>query len=84
MPELNPQPLPPVSNRVRVYVPHDALYDLEKMHTITKSILTKFGCGGCHSGRYLDFVALNEFIVNPKTLEVHEFTAPSHELINHG
>jgi hypothetical protein len=72
MPELNPQPLPPVSERVRVYVPHDAAYNLDKMHKITATVLGKLGCGGCHSGRILDFVTLNEFIIHPKTLEVHE------------
>ena len=73
MPELNPQPLPPLGERVRVYVPQDATYNLEKMNKITASVLSKLGCGACHSGRVLDFVALNEFIVNPKTLEVNEF-----------
>jgi hypothetical protein len=77
MAELNPQALPPFGERVRIYVPHDAAYNLEKMNKITASVLGKLGCGGCHSGRILDFVALNQFIVNPKTLEVQEFGVPN-------
>jgi hypothetical protein len=71
MTELNPQPLPPRS-QVSVYVPTKALYDLDAMQQITRSVLDKLGCGGCHSGRILDFRELVEFTVNPKTLEVNE------------
>ena len=76
MPELNPQPLPPSSERVRVFVPSGVTYDLDKMHRITASVLGKLGCGGCHSGRILDFVTLQDFVVNPKTLDVNEFVGP--------
>jgi hypothetical protein len=72
MADLNPQPLPPRSDRVRVFVPHDVAYDLKKMNKITAQVLGKLGCGGCHSGRILDFVSLHDFVVNPKTLEVNE------------
>ncbi len=72
MPELNPQPLPPHGERVRVFVPHDMAYDLNKMNKITADVLNKLGCGGCHSGRILDFVSLQNFVVNSK-MEVHEF-----------
>ena len=68
MPELNPQPLPP---RVRIHVPSDVLFSLDKMHKVTASVLGKLGCGGCHSGRILEFLAIDEFIVNAK-LEVNE------------
>ena len=71
MSELNPQPLPPRS-RISVYVPTRALYDIEAMQRITQSVLDKLGCGGCHSGRILDFLELEQFTVNPKTLEVNE------------
>jgi hypothetical protein len=71
MAELNPQPLPPRS-KVSVYVPTKALYDLEAMQKITASVLDKPGCGGCHSGRILDFLELEQFVVDPKTLEVNE------------
>ena len=69
--ELNPQPLPPRS-RVSVYVPTRALYDLPAMQKITKSVLEKLGCGACHSGRILDFIELEEFVVHPETFEVSE------------
>ena len=72
MADLNPQPLPPRSDRIRIFVSHDVSFDLKKMNKITASVLDKLGCGGCHSGRILDFVALQDFVVNPKTLEVNE------------
>lgn len=72
MADLNPQPLPPRSDRIRIFVSHEVLFDLKKMNKITASVLDKLGCGGCHSGRILDFVALQDFVVNPKTLEVNE------------
>jgi len=75
MPELNPQPLPPV-DRVRIFVQNDVAFDLQKMGKITASVLGKLGCGGCHSGRILEFVTLRDFVVNPKTLDVHEIAGP--------
>lgn len=72
MTELNPQPLPPRSDRVRIFVPHDVAFDLKKMNKITAAVLDKLGCGACHSGRILDFQSLQDFVVNPKTLEVNE------------
>jgi hypothetical protein len=75
MNDINPQPLPPFADRVRVHVPQAALYDLAKMNRITANVLGRLGCGGCHSGRILDFVALDEFVVNPVTLEAHEALA---------
>jgi len=71
MAELNPQPLPPGS-RVTVQVPSRALYNLDSMQKITAQVLDKLGCGGCHSGRILDFRELAHFVVNPATLEVNE------------
>lgn len=73
--ELNPQPLPP-GERVRVFVQHDVSFNLEKMNRITASVLGKLGCGGCHSGRILEFVSLRDFVVNPKSLDVHEIAGP--------
>jgi hypothetical protein len=72
MAELNPQPLPPRAGVVRVNVPMSVAYDLEKMQKVTADVLDKLGCGGCHSGRILDFVHMDEFVVNPATLEVEE------------
>lgn len=71
MSDLNPQPLPPRS-KVSVYVPSKVLYDLGAMQKITADVLGKLGCGECHSGRILDFLELEQFVVNPKTLEVNE------------
>lgn len=71
MADLNPQPLPPRS-RVAVYVPTKALYDIESMQKITAQVLDKLGCGNCHSGRILDFLELEHFVVNPDSLEVTE------------
>jgi hypothetical protein len=75
MAELNPQPLPPRANVVRIYVPTDVTYDLQKMQKITATVLQKLGCDGCHSGRVLDFVTLDEFVVQPETLEVQNTIA---------
>jgi hypothetical protein len=75
--ELSPQPLPPGrTDRVRIFIPNKVAFDLEKMHKITAHVLTKLGCGGCHSGRILDFVTLQDFVVNPQTLEVNEVAGP--------
>lgn len=73
MPDLNPQPLPP-GRRVRIFVPNSVMFDLKKMNKITGDVLAKLGCGGCHSGRVLDFVTLEDFVVNPETLDVKETT----------
>jgi len=72
MERLNPQPLPPRESVVRVYVNREVAYDLEKMQKVTAQVLDRLGCGGCHSGRVLDFWHLEEFVVNPATLEVEE------------
>ena len=71
MAELNPQPLPP-ADRVRVFVSREVAHDLAKMQKITATVLGRLGCGGCHSGRSLEFVMLQDFVVNPQTLEVTE------------
>lgn len=72
MPDINPQPLPPGGERIRIYVTSDTAFDLKKMNKITANVLGKLGCGACHSGRLLDFVTLQDFVVNPQTLDVHE------------
>lgn len=71
--ELNPQPLPPIErNRIRIYVTPDVTYDLKKMQKVTATILGRLGCGGCHSGRILEFLDIQEFVINPKSLEPQE------------
>ena len=65
------------TNRVRVYVTRDMSYNLEKMMKVTKQVLGKLGCDGCHSGRMLDFIMLEDFVVNPKTMNVEEVIGPN-------
>jgi hypothetical protein len=67
---LNPQPLPP--RAVRIFVNREIAYDLGKMNRITAAVLGKLGCGGCHSGRILHFHTIEDYVVNPQTLEVQE------------
>jgi hypothetical protein len=62
----------PMPGVVNVYVPKDVAFDLKKMQTVTANILGRLGCPGCHSGRILHFRHLEDFVVNPKTLDVHE------------
>jgi hypothetical protein len=76
MSELNPQPLPP-SGRVRVYVSRDVAFDLGKMGRVTANVLNRLGCTGCHSGRVLEFVTMEDFVINSKTLEAQEVVAPA-------
>jgi hypothetical protein len=71
MAELNPQPLPP-KEVVQVFVPRSAMFDLRSMQKVTANVLDKLGCGECHSGRILHFVQLDQYVVNPETLEVTE------------
>lgn len=71
MPDLNPQPLPPRSG-VRIYVTREVAYDLDKMTRVTANVLNKLGCGGCHSGRFLDFQMIEDYVINPATLEPTE------------
>ena len=60
------------AQRVNVYVPRDVAYNLEKMTALTRSVLGKLGCDGCHSGRLIDYLIIEDFVVNPKTLEPEE------------
>lgn len=76
MAELNPQPLPPRDNHVRIYVSRNVDHDIDKMNRITATVLGKLGCPACHSGWSLDFVRMQDFVVNPKSLDVTE-VAPS-------
>jgi hypothetical protein len=69
-----------VGSRVVVHVPRDVAYDLKKMTVVTASVLGKIGCGGCHSGRILDFRIIEEFVVNAKTLEVSEMAGAATHL----
>jgi hypothetical protein len=58
--------------RVNVFVPRDVAYDFDKMIEVTKNVLGRLGCGQCHSGRLIDFLVIEDFVVNPKTLDVQD------------
>ena len=60
------------SPRVTVHITREMAYNFDKMTQITKSVLGKLGCDGCHSGRVIDWVITQEFVTNPKTLQVDE------------
>jgi len=70
--QLPQDPIPERQERVRIYVTRDISFSLEKMGKITKQVLGKLGCEQCHSGRILDFIEIQDFVVNPKTLDVQE------------
>jgi hypothetical protein len=58
--------------RVNIYVTRDVAFDLEKMSKVTREVLGKLGCERCHSGRILDYRIIEDFVVNPQSLEVTE------------
>jgi len=58
--------------RVNVYVTRDVAFNFDKITQVTKSVLGRLGCDQCHSGRLIDFVIIEDFVVNPKTLEVQD------------
>jgi hypothetical protein len=58
--------------RVHVYVTKEVAFSLEKMNKVTKAVLGRLGCDNCHSGRLIDFHIIEDFVVNPKTLDVTE------------
>jgi len=65
-------PQDPVPMRVNVYMPRDTAFDLAKMAQVTKNVLTRLGCEGCHSGRVIDYHIIEDFVVNAKTLDLIE------------
>ncbi len=65
-------PQDPVPIRVNIYVTRDIAFNLDKMFQVTRNVLGRLGCEGCHSGRVLDFRIMENFVVNAKTLEVNE------------
>ena len=69
---MNVSPQDPVpGNRVTIHIPRDVAFNIDKMFQVTKAVLGRLGCGGCHSGRFLDFQIIEEFVVTPN-LEVRE------------
>ncbi len=65
-------PQDPIPLRVNIYVTRDVAFSLDKMIQITKNVLGRLGCDGCHSGRILDYHIMENFVVNPKSLEINE------------
>lgn len=59
---------------VRVNVPADVAYDLQKHAKVTENVLARLGCRGCHSGYDIRFIYERDFAVNPVTLDVHAVT----------
>jgi hypothetical protein len=73
---MKPKPIslpqdPVPDRRVTVYVPRDVAFNLNKMNEITKKVLGRLGCDECHSGRLIDFLIIEDFVVNSK-LEVQD------------
>lgn len=66
-----------IPRTVTVHITEDIAFNLDKMNKVTASVLDKLGCPGCHSGRILDFQIIENFVVNPKTLEVNQVTLGS-------
>jgi len=69
MRSLPQDPVP--MRRVNVFVPREVAFDLDRMQQVTKEVLGRLGCGGCHSGRLIDFHITEDFVVNEQ-LEVRE------------
>jgi len=65
-------PQDPIPLRVNIYVTRETAFNLDKMFQVTKNILGRLGCEGCHSGRIIDYHVMESFVVNPKTLEINE------------
>jgi hypothetical protein len=59
-------------NHVRIYITREVAFNFEKITKVTQNVLGRLGCDQCHSGRILDFMIMEDFVVNPKSLEVNE------------
>ena len=53
-------------NIVRIRIPADVAFNLDKMHKVTTSVLGRLGCPACHSGFDIRFVVERDFVVNSK------------------
>ena len=63
----------PDARAVNIYVSREIAFDFKKLTQITAKVLGRLGCEGCHSGRMLLYHTLEDFVINPKTLEPEEF-----------
>lgn len=57
------------STPMRVSLPASVAYDLDKLTKVLANIAKAGGHTGCTSGRDLLFEHINEFVINPATLE---------------
>ena len=48
------------------------LTSLEQANKVVASVLGKLGCGGCLSGFDIRFTHVRDFVVDAKSLDVHE------------
>ncbi len=58
---------------VTIAVPVGVGNDIDKLNKVTREILGRLGCDGCHSGYDFRFVIERDFRVNP-ALEIQEFS----------
>ena len=59
------------SNAVVVRVSSKALYNFESMQQITKEILGRVGCPGCHSGLDIRFVLEEQEFLVDEQMNIH-------------
>ncbi|MDX6679850.1 MAG: hypothetical protein QOE31_3902 [Solirubrobacteraceae bacterium] len=57
---------------VNIHIPGAVSNDLDKLQDITRQVLGRLGCEGCHSGFDIRFKHVLDYVVNPRTLEVED------------
>ena len=63
------------NNTIRVVVPHEVAYNLDRLQKTLANVMGRLGHPGCHSGFDIRFIQEREFVVNPKTLAVEGINA---------
>ena len=58
----NPMP----GRAVHVTIPASVAFNLDKIQMVSKVVLGKLGCGGCHSGFDIRFITETNFRFNEK------------------
>jgi hypothetical protein len=62
---LPQDPVPALTDRtILVTVPASVAFDLDKMQTISKNVLGRLGCPGCHSGFDIRYIMERRFRFN--------------------
>jgi hypothetical protein len=72
MDKINLAQDPVPDRRVNVYLTREDAFSIDRMFEITKKVLGRLGCDGCHSGRQIDFHIIEDFVVNPSTKELQD------------